>query len=87
MWIGETLGCGVTREGAVYFTKDGVFLGITEDGILKGSIYAIICVHGKGATVSMNWKGPFVFEHEHLLRKIYNYGGTFTYIKLIHINH
>eukprot|EP01130_Rhizamoeba_saxonica_P003814 TRINITY_DN1581_c0_g1_i2.p1 TRINITY_DN1581_c0_g1~~TRINITY_DN1581_c0_g1_i2.p1 ORF type:complete len:564 (+),score=102.85 TRINITY_DN1581_c0_g1_i2:41-1693(+) len=72
---GDIIGCGVDwNTNALFFTKNGEFIGNTNDKIMRISkLYPIIGLHSHGEKVQVNFgEKPFVFD---IVSKINKEGG------------
>lgn len=58
----DTVGCGVTSNGRVYFTKNGLLLPIIPDFKLKGDIFAVVYVRGAVSHIYGNF-GRYSFDY------------------------
>eukprot|EP01022_Parablepharisma_sp_SALTPOND_P017455 TRINITY_DN278_c0_g1_i1.p1 TRINITY_DN278_c0_g1~~TRINITY_DN278_c0_g1_i1.p1 ORF type:complete len:480 (+),score=32.61 TRINITY_DN278_c0_g1_i1:1861-3300(+) len=62
----DTIGCGVTQNGDVYFTYNGMILPLMNLQ-LSGEIYPAVSLRGKFTSVRVNMGPDFDFESSRLL--------------------
>jgi len=67
----DIVGCGITRNGDVYFTLNGMLLPLINVE-LKGQVYALVSMRGMYTSVSVEMGPDFVFNHEEILMKEMN---------------
>jgi SAM-dependent methyltransferase len=57
--VGDTIGCGITPEGAIYYTKNGEFIGIAHYPITSKvenkDLFCTIALHSSSAAVRVNF--------------------------------
>lgn len=59
----DTVGCGITRNGDVYFTINGMLLPLVNVE-MQGKIYPLVSLRGKYTSVSLEFGPNFLFNHE-----------------------
>ena len=59
----DIIGCGITRNGDVYFTINGLLLPLINIE-MTGRIYPIVSLRGKYTSVSLNFGPNFLFSHK-----------------------
>jgi len=62
----DIIGCGVTQNGDVYFTYNGLLLPLINLN-LTGNIYPVVSLRGKFTSVRINNGPDFEFEHMRFL--------------------
>ena len=62
----DTVGCGVTRYGDVYFTLNGFLLPMINSEMM-GELYPLVSMRGKYSTIRINYGPQFEFRHDALL--------------------
>jgi len=61
----DIVGCGVTNKGHVFFTKNGILIGVCTKKILSGNVYGIIGVISVEASIKVNWgQEQFAFRRD-----------------------
>ena len=61
----DVVGCGITRNGDVYFTLNGMILPLVNIE-MQGKNYPIVSMRGKYTSVSIESGPDFAFNHEQL---------------------
>lgn len=59
----DTVGCGITRNGDVYFTLNGMLLPLINIE-MKGRVYPLVSLRGKFTSISIEFGPDFLFKHE-----------------------
>jgi len=57
------IGCGITKNGDVYFTMNGMLLPLINIE-MQGDIYPLISFRGKYSSISVDFGPDFLFNHE-----------------------
>jgi hypothetical protein len=61
------VGCGITRNGDVYFTMNGLILPLINVE-MQGRIYPLISLRGKYTSVQVELGPNFLFNHDAMSR-------------------
>ena len=61
----DTVGCGITKSGDIYFTINGMMLPLINIE-MQGYIYPIVSMRGKYTSVSVEIGPDFLFKHSEI---------------------
>ena len=67
----DVVGCGITNQGKVFFTLNGLYLHILDTNYV-GDVYPIVSLRGRYSSILVNFEGSFVFNIEEMTDKIAN---------------